>query len=154
MGIYHTIIWYIQQNIYMVVLWFVLLGQMSVPNSSLPGQNGRHFADKIFKCIFLNEKFRILFQISLKLVPKGLIDNMSALVQEMACCQTILTQFIDAYMWHQGKWVNGFVRSFCKYYSVLLHLHRGLNANELTLNIMGKLDHIYDIRTRTDHIKR
>ena len=29
----------------------------------------------IFKCIFLNEKFNIVIQISLKFVPKGPIDN-------------------------------------------------------------------------------
>ena len=26
-------------------------------NLSLPGQNGRHFADDIFRCIFVNEFF-------------------------------------------------------------------------------------------------
>ena len=41
-------------------------------------------ADDIFKCIFLNENFRISIQISLKFVPKGPIDNKSALVQVMA----------------------------------------------------------------------
>ena len=39
-------------------------------NSSPPGQNGRHFAGNIFRCIFVNEKFCILIQISLKFVPK------------------------------------------------------------------------------------
>ena len=38
-------------------------------------QNGRLFADDIFRYIFLNEKFCILITISLKLVPKSLIDN-------------------------------------------------------------------------------
>ena len=49
-------------------------------NSSSPGQNGRHFADDIFKCIFMNENVRISIQISLKFVPKGPIDNNPALV--------------------------------------------------------------------------
>ena len=35
-------------------------------------------ADNIFKCIFLNEKDKILIQISLKLVPRGPIDNKPA----------------------------------------------------------------------------
>ena len=48
-----------------------------------PGQNGHHFADDIFKCIFMNENFRILMKISLKFVPKGLIDNNPSLVQLM-----------------------------------------------------------------------
>ena len=33
-------------------------------NSSLPGQNGPHFADDVFRCIFLNEKFCILIKMS------------------------------------------------------------------------------------------
>ena len=41
-------------------------------------------ADDIFKCIFLNENVRISIKISLKCVPKGPIDNKSALVQVMA----------------------------------------------------------------------
>ena len=43
-------------------------------------ENGRHFADNIFKCISSNEAVRILIKISLKCVPKGLINNISALV--------------------------------------------------------------------------
>ena len=44
-------------------------------NSSPPRQNGRHFADNIFKCIFVNEKFCISIQISMKFAPMGPIDN-------------------------------------------------------------------------------
>ena len=44
-------------------------------SSSHLGQNGRHFADDIFKCIFMNGKFCISIQISLKFVPKGLTDK-------------------------------------------------------------------------------
>ena len=53
-------------------------------NSLRPRQNGRHFADNIFKCIFLNENIWILIKISLKFVPKGPINNIAALVQIMA----------------------------------------------------------------------
>ena len=49
-----------------------------------PRQNGRHFADDIFKCIFLNENVWIPIKISLKFVPKGPINNIPALVQIMA----------------------------------------------------------------------
>ena len=49
-------------------------------NSSPPGQNGRHFADDIFRCIFVNEKFCISNKISLKFVPKGPFDSNLALV--------------------------------------------------------------------------
>ena len=49
-----------------------------------PRQNGRHFADDTFKCIFLNENVEISIKNSLKLVPKGQINNIPALVQVMA----------------------------------------------------------------------
>ena len=49
-------------------------------NSSTPGQKGHHFADNIFRCIFMNEKFNILIQISIKFAPKDPIDNSLALV--------------------------------------------------------------------------
>ena len=50
-------------------------------------QNGCHFADAIFKCIFLNENLWILLEISLKFIPKFPINNITALVQIMAWCQ-------------------------------------------------------------------
>ena len=53
-----------------------------------PRQNGRHFADAIFKCIFLNENVSISIKISLKYVPKGPINNIPALVQIMAWRRT------------------------------------------------------------------
>ena len=52
-------------------------------NSSTPRQNCHHFADGIFMQ-FHEWKVCILIRISLKFVPKGAIDNESALVQEMA----------------------------------------------------------------------
>ena len=80
-------------------------------NSSSPPHNGRHFTDDIFKCIFMNEKFCISIQISLKFVPKGLINNKSALIQVKAwrwtgdkpLPESMLNQFIDAYMRHKGE---------------------------------------------------
>ena len=79
-------------------------------NSSLPGQNGRHFADDILTCIFMNEKGCISIRISFQFVPKGPIDNMSALVQVMAWRRTgdkplpdpRLTQSTDSYIPHSG----------------------------------------------------
>ena len=64
--------------------------------------------DDIFKCIFLNENDNVRIQISLKLVPRGPIDNKPALFQVMVWRRTgdnpvpepMMTQFTDAYMWH------------------------------------------------------
>ena len=61
----------------------------------------------IFKSIF-NESVWISITISLKFIPKGPIDNKSALVQVVAWHRTgekplpesMLTQFTDAYIRH------------------------------------------------------
>ena len=45
-----------------------------------PSQDGRHFADNIFECIFLNENIWTSLKISLKFVPKLWINNIPALV--------------------------------------------------------------------------
>ena len=50
-------------------------------------QNGCHFTDDPFKCIFLSETVRISIDISLKFVPKDQINNIPALVQIMVWCQ-------------------------------------------------------------------
>ena len=55
-------------------------------NTLRPRQNGRRFANDIFKRIFLNENVYISIKISLKFVPKGPINNIPALVQIMAWC--------------------------------------------------------------------
>ena len=49
-------------------------------NTLRPRQNGCHFADAIFKCIFLKENVWIPIKISLKFVPKSPINNIPALV--------------------------------------------------------------------------
>ena len=80
-----------------------------------PRQTGRHFADDIFKCIFLNENiFLILNIISLKYVPYGLINNRAALVQIMTwgptgdkpLFESMVLCFTDVFMHHLPKWVN------------------------------------------------
>ena len=77
-------------------------------NSSPPGQNGHHFEDDILKCIFFNEYWCVLIQISMKYVCKVPINNNPALVQVMAwrrrgdkpLPEPMLTQFTDTYMRH------------------------------------------------------
>ena len=73
--------------------------------------DGRLLAYDIFKCIFVNEKFYILINLSLKIVPLGPIDNNPVLVQIMACLrigdkplsEPMLALFTDAYMRHSGE---------------------------------------------------
>ena len=54
---------------------------IGVFNTLRPRDNGRHFADNIFKRIFFNENVWISIKVPLKFVPKGLINNIPALVQ-------------------------------------------------------------------------
>ena len=76
--------------------------------SSLPEQNDCHFADDIFKYIFMNEKFCVLIRILPTFVPTCLIDNKTASVQVTAwrrigdnpLPELVLTQFTDAYARH------------------------------------------------------
>ena len=49
-----------------------------------PRQNDRHYADDLFKCIFLNENIWIPIEISWQFVPLGPIDDIPALAQIMA----------------------------------------------------------------------
>ena len=53
-------------------------------NTLRPRQNHRRFADDTFKRIFSDESVRISIKISLKIVPKGPINNNPALVHIMA----------------------------------------------------------------------
>ena len=64
-------------------LWRTL-AYHGVFNTLRPRQDGRHFPDDIFKCIFFNENIWIPIQISMKFVPKGPINNIPALVRIMA----------------------------------------------------------------------
>ena len=59
-------------------------GTVSIIKTLTPRQNGRHFADSIFKCILLNENVWITIKNSLKFVPEVPIYNIPALVQIMA----------------------------------------------------------------------
>ena len=52
-------------------------------NSLRPRRDRRHFADDIFKCVFLNENEWISLKISPKFVPKVRINNIPSLVQIM-----------------------------------------------------------------------
>ena len=67
-------------DVIMIMLESSQLYTVSGFNSSPPGQNGRHFADDIFRWFFVNEKFCISIKISLKFVTKDSIEINPALV--------------------------------------------------------------------------
>ena len=77
-------------------------------------QNGRHFPDNIFKCIFMNENVWISMKISLKFVPKSPINNIPALVQIMAwrrsgikpLSEPMMVSLLTHICVTQPQWVN------------------------------------------------
>ena len=94
-------------------------------NTLRPRQNGRHFADAIFKCIFLNENVSIAIKISLKFVPKGPINNIPALVQIMA--------------WRRPS------HNLNQWWSVYRRIYASLGLNELnhlSLDKMATISHM------------
>ena len=108
-----NVIYYMEGHIYITEVTLLPFSLGLHVNLSPPWQNGPHFADDIFKCIILNEKFCILIRISLKFVPMGPIDNKSALVQLNSLTpnkplpETMLTQFTNSYISDtRRKWVN------------------------------------------------
>ena len=80
------VIWFLSLN--PQLFYLIACGHASrLFNTLRPRQDGRHFVDDTFKHIFLNENVRISIKISLKLVAKGPINNIPALVQIMAWCR-------------------------------------------------------------------
>ena len=130
-------------------------------NTLRPRLNGRHFADNIFKCIFLNENISIAIKISLKFVPKGSINNIPALVQIMAwllqATSHNLNQWWSVYRrinaslglneltWHQESLdldlSSGFVRPSDIYFQYILNKIHELSGqdHELVLYFLSQL---------------
>ena len=83
-------------------------------NTLRPRQNGRYFADDIFKRIFVNENVRLSIKISPKFVPRGPINNIPALLQIMAwrrpgdkpLSETIMVYLPTHICVTRPRWVN------------------------------------------------
>ena len=122
------------QNQHLYRVWGPLQYPIWCLSSSPLEQNGHHFTDGIFKCIFINETFCIWIQIWLKFVPKVPIDNNPALVQIMACrriddkslSEAMLTWITDAYICSvRGRWVHSsynFMKSRSGKHGTLNHI--------------------------------
>ena len=113
-------------------------------NTLRPRRNEQHFADDIFKRIFFNENVWISIKISVKFVPKGPINNITALVQTMAwrrsgdkpLSEPMMVIFTDAYMRNSASmnkwfylwecWTSVVISSFIWWY------HYDLCGNEIT----------------------
>ena len=93
---------------YLHIQSFLNMEMAWVDNTQRSRQNGGHFVDASFRCIFLNENDCILIEFLLKFIAKGPIDNTSELVEVMAWHQTgnqplpqpMMTKYTDAYVRH------------------------------------------------------
>ena len=96
------------------------------------------FADKVFKCIFMNDSIWISSKISLEIVADGPIDNKLASVQVNRRCQTsdkplpepMLSEFHDAIWRHQGsmKDIGWSGARLTKAYDVTIQRYRNSHA--------------------------
>ena len=94
-------------------------------NTWRPRQNGRYFADDIFKYIFLNENVWIPIKISLKFLLKGRINNIPALVQIMAwrlpgdkpLSEPMMVNLPTHICVTRPQWVNNFCRDICDWWA-------------------------------------
>ena len=105
----------IQRNYHQLSVKKKILDDLAEFNTLRPRQNGHHFADNIFKHIFLSENAWISIKISLKFVPRGQINNIRALVQIMVWCQPndkplsepmMIRLLTHAYLCHSASMVN------------------------------------------------
>ena len=81
-------------------------------NSFSPGKNVRHSADNIFKCIFMNEKTKVLYldsdftvqslvlRVQLTITAALVLDNGWRRIGDKPLSEPMLTQFTDAYLDH------------------------------------------------------
>ena len=137
-------------------------------NTLRPRQNGRHFAEDIFKCVFLNESVWIPIEISLKLVPKGPINNIPALVQIVAwrrpgdkplsepmmvslpmhICIT-RPQWVNDHVNHRNHHINGLVQE--RRNSIALAMELRLSCtNQLTITFQTR--ELHKLFTRKEEV--
>ena len=109
-------------------------------NTLGPRQNGWHFPDDIFKCIFLNENVWILIKISLKFVPKVQISYIPALVRIMAWVSLLTHICVTLPQWVKlGKkilmWVSFNLTGLIRNIGIIMLIMN----NEIKLFIMSEL---------------
>ena len=99
-------------------------------NTLRPRWNVRHFADSIFKCIFIYEKVSMLIQISLNFIPKSPIYIKAALVQIMVWHRTVANKWRPSLLTHicvtRPWWVKAIWNSTRGWYSIFTKYAHGL----------------------------
>ena len=113
-------------------------------NTLRPRQDGRHFADDIFTCIFSNENCCILIKFSLKYVRRGPIDNHRALDQIMAWRQSgdkpssepmMISLPTHIYV-TRPQWVNRKTLKLSEFISLCLQLSTQWDLDKITIILL------------------
>ena len=106
-------------------------------NSSPPGQNGRLFEDDVSICTFVNAKWCISIQISLKFVPKGW-DNCLASIRRQAifCTNDGLVYWCICALLGVSEWIN--MKQECVYIRNIWHDINITNATKPFVNILKR----------------
>ena len=117
-----------------------------------PRQNGRQFAEDIFKCIFLNENVWISIKISLNFVPGGPIKNIHipALVQIMAwrrpgdksLSEPMMVCLLTHICVTRPQWVKIWRSYSIVFYITLSHYHHHADFSE-SIELMKCLSGIF-----------
>ena len=114
-------------------------------NTLRPRQNGRHFADDIFKCIFLNENVWIPIKISLKFVP---ISTIPSLVQIMVwrrpganpLSEPMMVSLLTHICVTRPQWVNILMKYHCINHPNYNATANTFHFNHTWLSILFTLD--------------
>ena len=92
-------------------------------NMLRPRQNGRHFADAVFNCIFLNENVWISLMILLKFVPNVPINNIPVLPGSDNYLKPIMVNILTHICVTWPQWVNPLrAELFCGRIHMCLHV--------------------------------
>ena len=114
-----------------MTLWPRKASHIDSVNTLRPRQNGHHFADNNFKCIFSNENLWISIKISLNFVLKGQINNIPTLVQIMAwrwpgakpLSEPMMVSLLTHICVTRPQWVKSFLLIGCQMsFVAALHL--------------------------------
>ena len=120
-------------------------------NSLRPRQDGRHYPDGIFKCIFENENEWISPWISLKFVTNGPINNIPALVQIMAwrrrgdkpLSEPMMVSLLTHICVARPQWVKAYwfvLSSHLEFFSIWSSLSASMDSSVCQLSILTQLD--------------
>ena len=114
-------------------------------NTLRPRQNGGRFADDILDCVLLNENVWLSIKISLKLLPKGPINNIPALVPIMTwrrpgdkpLSEPLMVSLLTHICTTRPQWVKDMNCHFflhCTIYSLPVHMYRWCMYSFLSFN--------------------